>query len=236
MAGQWGIIIKLKRKLRGGNWYIMFRYIFFDLDGTLTDSAEGITNSVHYALEKFGIEAERSELFRFIGPPLKDSFMKYYGIPKDDCDLAVSYYREYYSTSGIFENRVYDGIEHLLADLKNCGKKIVLATSKPLEFSEKILKHFGLYNYFDFISAATMDGQICRKDQVIKHALDSLEITDTSEVLMVGDREFDIIGAKQYEIKSVGVLYGFGSLEELHSAGADYIAKLPADIFHIANF
>lgn len=214
----------------------MFRYIFFDLDGTLTDSAEGITNSVHYALSKFEIDADKSELYRFIGPPLKDSFMKYYDIPKDDCDLAVSYYREYYSTSGIFENRVYDGIEKLLSDLKSCGKKIILATSKPLEFSVKILKHFGLYDYFDFIAAATMDGSICRKDQVIKHALDSLDISDTSQVLMVGDRKFDILGAKEFDIKSVGVLYGFGSLEELHLAGADYIAKLPADIFHIANF
>ena len=136
----------------------MFDTILFDLDGTLTDPGEGITNSVAYALRKYGIEvSDRSELYKFIGPPLKDSFMKYYGFDEDKAEEAIAYYREYFRDTGIFENRVYEGVEDMLRGLQANGKRIVLATSKPEEFAIRILEHFGLRKYFTVVAGASMD-------------------------------------------------------------------------------
>ncbi len=198
-------------------------YIFFDLDGTLTDPAEGITNSVAYALSKFGIpDCERSRLFKFIGPPLIDSFMEYYGFSKQEALKAVEYYREYFSSKGIFENSLYRGIKDLLIYLKSADKKIVLATSKPDEFAKIILNHFEISEYFDFLAGATMNETRTQKDEVIEYALESLGITDTSSVVMIGDRKYDIEGAHKFGISAVGFLYGYGTKEELTEAGADY--------------
>lgn len=198
-------------------------YIFFDLDGTLTDPAEGITNSVAHALSKFGIpDCERSRLFKFIGPPLIDSFMEYYGFSKPEALKAVEYYREYFRTKGIFENSLYRGIKDLLIYLKSADKKIVLATSKPDEFAKIILNHFEISEYFDFLAGATMNETRTQKDEVIEYALESLGITDTSSVVMIGDRKYDIEGAHKFGISAVGVLYGYGTKEELTEAGSDY--------------
>ena len=209
----------------------MYQYILFDLDGTLTDPGMGITNSVRHALKKFGIEAEdRTALYKFIGPPLKDSFMEYYGFTEKESDLAIEYYREYIAVKGLFENEVYPGMEELLGRLKAQGRKLIVATSKPELFAVEILKHFHLYDYFDFVSGATMDMTRVKKTDVIDHALRSCGISDLTSVLMVGDREHDINGAKAVGVDSLGVEYGYGSYEELREAGATYIAKTVSDI------
>lgn len=205
--------------------------ILFDLDGTLTDPAEGITNSVAHALEKWNIRVEdKRELNKFVGPPLQAAFSQYYGFSEADAARCVEYYREYFRDRGIFENKVYDGIEELLTSLRAAGKRLIVATSKPEEFAVRILKHFSLYEYFDFVAGATMDSSRVKKADVISYALESCGITDTSGTLMVGDREHDVLGAKAMGIDCVGVLFGYGSLEELEAAGATYIAETVSDI------
>ncbi len=205
--------------------------VLFDLDGTLTDPGEGITNSVIFSLEKFGITvSNRAELYKFIGPPLLYSYKEYYGFSESDAKLAIKYYREYFSEKGIFENRVYDGITDMLGKL--CGNNIRLsvATSKPDPFAVKILEHFGLTEYFSLVAGATMDETRSEKHEVIEYALRGLHIEDKARCIMVGDRKHDILGAKKNGLKSVGVLYGYGSRGELETAGADMLAETPLDI------
>lgn len=208
-----------------------YKYCLFDLDGTLTDPAIGITNSVMHALEKYDIHVEdRSELYPFIGPPLDYSFKTFYGFSEEQAVQAIKYYREYFSVAGLYENKVYDGIPEMLGELKGKGVKIALATSKPYEFSIKILKHFDLYKYFDFFGAATMDGRISKKEDVISNLLNEMGAPDKDEILMVGDRYHDIEGAKANGLKSAGVLWGYGSKDELQNAGAEYILSGPSEI------
>ncbi len=209
----------------------MYDILLFDLDGTLTDPAEGITNSVAYALNKFGIEVQdKRELYKFIGPPLVVAFAEYYGMSYEDSEKATAFYRETFRVKGLFENRVYDGVVDVLKTLKARGKKLVIATSKPEEFTLRILKHFDLFKYFDFVAAATFDATRNTKDKVIAFALESLNIADKSKVVMIGDRHHDIDGAKENGIDSIGVLYGFGDRKELTEAGATYIAENVEDI------
>lgn len=208
-----------------------YKYCLFDLDGTLTDPGIGITNSVMYALDKYGIRvADRSELYPFVGPPLGESFQKYYGFSEKEAARAITYYREYFRKDGIFENTVYDGIPELLRQLKAKGVTVALATSKPHEFAVRILEHFDLMQYFDHVGAATMDGRICKKADVIAHLLDRLDTQDKSSVLMVGDRAQDIDGAKANNLDSAGVLWGYGSYDELHNAGAEYLVSSPSEL------
>lgn len=205
-------------------------YILFDLDGTLTEPSIGITNSVMYAFKKFGIEIkDRSELYKFIGPPLIDSFVEYYGFTRENALKAIEYYREYYSVKGIFENRLYDGIKELLSSLYSEGKKLILATSKPQKFAEQILKYFSIDKYFYFVGAATMDEKRSQKDEVIEYILNECEI-DTSKAVMIGDRKYDVLGAHKFGIRAVGVTFGFGTKEELVNSGADFIASTPQEI------
>ena len=209
----------------------MYNYILFDLDGTLTDPGRGITNSVAYALEKFGVSvSDKKELYKLIGPPLTDSFEKYYGFSKEDALIAVEYYREYFKPKGIYENEIYSGVPELLKSLKESGKTVILATSKPEIFAIEILKYFGIDEYFDFVAGATLDKSRTKKGDVIAYALNSCNITDKSDCLMVGDREQDIKGAIANGIDSLGVLYGYGDFEELSNAGATYIAKTVDEI------
>ncbi len=209
----------------------MYNTVLFDLDGTLTDPAIGITNSVAHALKKWGIEVpDHTELYKFIGPPLVDSFCKYYGFSKEDGELSVKYYREYFADKGLFENSVYEGVPEMLAELKKRGKRLIVATSKPELFSEKILRHFELDKYFDFLAGATMDSSRVKKADVIAHALKSCDITDLTSVVMVGDREHDVLGAAHFGVHSIGVLYGYGNRAELEAAGATYIATTVDDI------
>jgi phosphoglycolate phosphatase len=209
----------------------LYQYFLFDLDGTLTDPGIGITNSVAYALKKFDIEvADKSELFKFIGPPLQNSFQEYYNFTEEQSALAIQYYREYFKDKGIYENIVYDGVIELLSTLKRENKSIILATSKPQEFAIRILDYFELSKYFDSIVGATMDGSRSDKADVIRYALEENKITNLSQVLMIGDRKHDIIGAKKNYIASVGVLFGYGSRVELETAGANYIVEKPLEI------
>ncbi len=195
-------------------------YILFDLDGTLTDPMEGITRSVQYALKSYGIEEpDLRALCPFIGPPLKESFMKYYDFPEDRAQEAIGRYREYFAVTGIFENQVYDGIEEMLRKLKAKGKILVVATSKPEKFAVQILEHFHLDGYFDFVCGASMDEKRVKKGEVIAYALETAGIEDVSGAVMVGDREHDAIGAGENGMDCVGVLYGYGSREELEGAG-----------------
>ena len=209
----------------------MYQTVLFDLDGTLTDPGLGITNSVMYALEKFHIKVEdRTTLYKFIGPPLKESYKKYYHLSDDEIDRAVTYYREYFSKKGMYENELYDGIVKVLKQIKDSGRKVVLATSKPEEFAVEILRYFEIDRYFDFTACATMDGTRGSKTDVIAYALEAGKITDLQSTVMIGDREYDILGAKAFGLNSIGVLYGYGSREELQSAGATYLAESVEDI------
>lgn len=211
----------------------MYSTVLFDLDGTLTDPGLGITNSVAYALERYAIEVkDRSSLYCFIGPPLNDSFMKYYGFTPEKAMEAISVYREYFREKGIFENEVYEGIPDLLEKIRLTGRKIVLATSKPEEFALRILEHFDLVKYFDVVAGASMDEKRNKKGDVIKYALEKGGFS-AQDCIMIGDREHDIFGAKENALSSIGVLYGYGSRDELEKAGADYIAETVEDIFKV---
>lgn len=202
------------------------KYILFDLDGTLTDPSEGITNAVAYALDHFGITVpNRKDLNKFIGPPLWGSFEKFFGFTKEQAVRAVAFYREYYKDRGIFENQVYEGTENLLKKLRAEEKTLIVATSKPAVFAVRILEYFRLADYFCFTSGSELDGSRTDKGEVIRFALDECGIRRLSETVMVGDREHDIKGAQSAGISSVGVLYGFGNREELTAAGADFIAE-----------
>ncbi len=203
-----------------------YELILFDLDGTLTEPGIGITNSVAYALQKLGIPVpERRELYKFIGPPLMDSLMKYYGLSEAGARQAISYYREYYAETGMMENRVYAGIEELLKALSQAGKRLCVATSKPEGFARTILEHFKLASYFEYIAGAELDGTRTKKDEVIAYALEQCALPMGGNALMVGDREYDILGAAKCGLDCVGVLFGYGRAEELQRAGAAYIVK-----------
>ena len=204
----------------------MFDYLFFDLDGTLTDPAQGITNSFIHALKYFGIEIPSYEtLCTFIGPPLPDTFKTQFGFDDKKAAEGVKKYREYFAAKGLLENSVYPGIKELLAGLKDAGKKLVVATSKPEEYSVRIIEHFGLAQYFENVCGSLMDESRSKKDEVIAYAIERNHISDKSKILMIGDRKHDILGAKKIGLKSCGVLFGYGNRKELEEAGADFIAE-----------
>ncbi len=217
---------------------ILKKYIFFDLDGTLTDPALGITNSIMYALEQFGIRTKRrEELYKFIGPPLLDSFMEAYGFSRERAEEALKNYRIYFEQTGIFENRIYDNIPELLSSLQTAGARLVLATSKPEIFARRILDHFNLATYFYRIGGADMAGVRVTKKAVIGYMLAGLDDAVSANCIMVGDRKYDVVGAASFQIDTVGVSYGYGSRDELTRAGAKYIAdsvsELKEILFHL---
>lgn len=199
--------------------------ILFDFDGTIVDTGEGITKGVAYALSGFGIEVTNlSALHAFIGPPLKDSFQEFYNFSDEEVVRATAAYREYYKADGMRQCRPYDGVEVLLRRLREAGKLVLLATSKPQHFAELILKNFDLLQYFDYVAGSTLDEKRTDKAEVIAYALEQYPNMPRERMLMVGDRKYDILGAKTEGLRSVGVLYGFGSRAEFEEAGADYIA------------
>ncbi len=204
---------------------MLYKYILFDLDGTLTDPKEGITKSVAYALRHYGIEPPPlDELCPFIGPPLADSFVEYCGFSPEKGQEAVEVYREYFDPIGKYENLVYDGIEAMLRKLCDLGVKLLVATSKPEKFAVQILEHFGLAKYFHIIRGSLLNGQRVKKSDVIQSLLDEISCS-ADEIVMVGDRKFDIEGAHACGMACIGVLYGYGSRAELEEAGADFIAE-----------
>lgn len=207
-----------------------YEYLLFDLDGTLTDPGMGITNSVMYALRKMGIEPpEREMLYPFIGPPLDESFREFYGLTGDSIPRAIAFYREYFRDKGIFENRVYDGIPELLGALRDRGYTLLVATSKPEPFAERILRHFGLDGYFSYICGCTLEETRTKKAEVVAWALERASI-NPGEALMIGDRRHDVEGARVCGLPCLGVLYGYGNRAELEEAGADMIAETVPDI------
>lgn len=202
-----------------------YKYNLFDLDGTLTDPGPGITNSVMYALEKSGYPVpERQELYKFIGPPLVYSFRVYSGMSDEEAEKALWYYRERFSAGGLFENEIYEGIPELLADIKAGGGKIILATGKPEVFAEKILDYFGILQYFDLVAGNTLDEKRSEKRQVLEHIFNNFPELSKDNAVMVGDRSYDIEAAAEFSIPSVGVLFGYGTREELETSGADMLA------------
>lgn len=206
------------------------RNVLFDLDGTLTDPKVGITRSVQYSLAKLGIEeADAEQLTAFIGPPLWESYEKYYGFDEAKANSAVSFYREYFSREGIFENSLYDGIEALLSRLNERGLRLFIATSKPTVFSTRIAEHFGIAKHFESIEGSELDGRLSNKAELIAHILEKRGL-EGEETIMVGDREHDIRGAKANGLESAGVGYGYGSREELEKAGATYFAGTVAEL------
>lgn len=212
----------------------MYQTILFDLDGTLTDPGEGITNSVAYSLRRYGIEVtDRTELYKFIGPPLYQSYMNFYGFDEATAHQAVEVYREYFGPKGLFENEVYPGMPELLSALKEAGKTLLVATSKPEGYARQILEHFDLAKYFDFIGGSTMDGSRIAKGDVIRYTLEQAGIENDGTLLMIGDREHDVLGAAESGIPCIGVLFGYGSREELTAAGAKYLAADVSDISRI---
>lgn len=208
--------------------------VLFDLDGTLVDSGIGVTNSVAYALDKFGITPPpRQELFKFIGPPLTQSFREFCGFDGEKNTLAIKYYREYYSQKGILECTMYEGVLDLMKSLKQKGYKLGLATSKPEIYATQVVANKGILPYIDYVGAATTDEKTrATKEAVVEYVLGLCEEKDRRKILMVGDRHFDVNGAKAYGLDSAGVTFGYGSREELSKAGADYIVD---SIFELDN-
>ena len=204
-------------------------HIFFDLDGTLTDSAPGILNSLAHAFDRLGLPVpERRALYPFIGPPLLESFQRRCGLSEAQAQRAVAYYREYFAARGLFENAVYPGIPEALSALRAAGKRLVIATGKPEEYALRIAERFGLSEYFDCVCGARMDETRTAKDEVIRYALTRAGVREPGNALMVGDRENDVRGARICGMECVGVLYGYGGREELTAAGALALAETPA--------
>lgn len=204
----------------------MIKNVFFDLDGTITDSREGIINGFKHALSYFNIEVEDEKyLEKFIGPSLYETFKNEYKLDEKQAQVAINKYREYYSTHGLKENKLYDGIKELIIDLANNKQNVILATAKPEVFAEEILEMYGLKQYFHFIGGASLDESRIQKADVISYSIKNSGPINIEECIMVGDRAHDVNGAKENNMKCVGVTYGFGSEEELKKAGASYIAK-----------
>lgn len=214
----------------------MLKYIFFDLDGTLTDPGLGITNSIYYALEKMGLELPpRESLYRFIGPPLMVSFTEFMGMTEDDAARATKLYREYFAVKGLLENKPYDGIDDLLAKLHDDGHILCVATSKPEPFAVQIMEHFDLAKYFTHICGSTLGNERGTKTQVLEHLMSLTGDCDGTNTVMIGDRHHDIDGAKNVRLPSIGVLWGYGSAEEFKEAGADYIVSTMDELREIVG-
>lgn len=208
-----------------------YQNILFDLDGTLTDPGAGIINSIRYALQKQRRPIPPEKTLRlFIGPPLIETFMKYCSVDREEAISLVNDYREYFKEKGMFENVVYPEIKEMLQTLRNQGHSLYVATSKPEPFAKRILEHFALFEYFDFIGGSTLQETRTTKEEVLSYVINENHLTP-SDCLMVGDRIYDIDGAHRFGIKVAAVLYGYGSSEELQSA--DYLIATPKELLHI---
>lgn len=211
-----------------------FDAVLFDFDGTVADTGPGIFNGVYYTLRHMKIEPPPEEKLRyFIGPPLHDSFQSLFGFDAQTADEAVKKYREYYREKGMFELTFYDGMEELLARLRESGIKTGIASAKPDIFLNEIIAHYRVEGLFDTVAGSDINYIHSDKAEIISTAIEGLGGVEKSRVLMAGDRKFDIAGAKTAGVKSCGVLYGYGSREELEEAGAEYLVKTPGEIFEI---
>ncbi len=211
-----------------------YRFLLFDLDGTVTDSGPGIMNAAQIALSRYNIEEADSERLRlFVGPPLDKSFMERYGFSEEQAWEAIGYFREYYNKTGIFENSVYPGMDNLLKELKEAGYVLAIASSKPIVLIHRVLGHFDIDKYFDVVVGCELDGTRSKKSEVIEEVIRQLSelalergLPEVKELsIMIGDRCYDVEGAHSFGLPCVGVLYGYGSREEMEEAGADYITE-----------
>ena len=211
--------------------FMKYKNILFDLDGTLSESLNSIASSIQYALRSMGVESPATEDLKMcVGPPLSYSFSHFFGMTDAECELAIKKYREYYAETGILKSEMYPGVANCLRKLHAAGAKLVLATSKPELYAKRITEHFGISKYFFFEAGASFDESRNQKTDVIFYALEQAGITDLSATAMVGDRYHDIEGAKAAGIFPVGVLYGYGSREELEKAGAGAIVESADDL------
>ena len=204
-----------------------YKNVLFDLDGTLTDPAEGILNSIRHSLTYYPeiTVPNRDILEKFIGPPLWESYVKYCGMDKETAEEAVEHYREYFRPTGIFENKLYGGIPELLRELKASGVNVRLATSKPDVFAHRILDHFGIAECFTSVQGSALDGSLVKKEDVIAKIITETEGITASNTVMIGDTAFDVRGARANGIPAIGVTYGYGSTAEIADAGAFMIVK-----------
>jgi phosphoglycolate phosphatase len=209
-----------------------YNTVLFDLDGTLTDPYLGITNSAKYALNRFDIIEENDKLKLFIGPPLKKSFMEYCKLNEYDAKKAIEYYREYYAEKGIYENELYNGIDAVLKQLNENNIQCIVATSKLEEYAIKVLQYFNIDHYFRYVVGSNLDGTLSEKGDIIKHGIEKYKLVKENTI-MVGDREYDVIGAKSNGIDSIGVLYGYGTKEELDKAGPTYMCNTIDELFKL---
>ena len=209
----------------------MSTWILFDLDGTLTDSGEGVMKSVRFALDRMGFpnEPERA-LRRFIGPPLHKSFMDFYGFSEEKAFEAVETMRIRYREKGVYENSLYPGMKEMLSRLRAAGAKLCVATSKPAYFTEIILEQHGISGLFTHIVGANLDGTLTDKTEVIREVLRRIGDTSHERIFMIGDRKFDVIGAKNCGIPAVGVYFGYAEPGELEQAGASYVVQTVAEL------
>lgn len=211
----------------------MYKYVLFDLDGTLTDSALGITNCIVYACNKMNLSVPPMDVLKtFVGPPLKQRFSEVFSLSEKDAERALELYRERFAPIGIFENRVYPGVLEMLKALKDGGCILALATSKPQIFAEKILKHFNLDEFFHFVSGSDLKGGKQEKTDVMKEVLEKMA-ADKEKAVMVGDRCFDIDGARELSVHSIAVSYGYGTDEEIKACRPDYVADTPMGVAEI---
>ena len=210
-----------------------YNYYIFDFDGTLVDSSEGIYNSIIYALKEFGIEeSDREKLRYFIGPPLFHSFKHIYGVNNEESNLLVAKYRERYKVKGVLEALVYENVPEMLKALNEKGKKIAIASSKPKQFVDEMSKNLGIYDYYDYVSAESFDKTHSSKEELINNVLEHFGNPNKEECLMIGDRFYDIDGAKATGLDSAGALFGLGEKEELTTAGATYLLNSPFDLLN----
>lgn len=208
-----------------------YKYLIFDLDGTVTDSAEGVQRCFNYGLSKLGKEVSDHTRLNVIGPPLKESYMGQFGMSEADAEKALGYYRELYRKKGMLKwNKLYIGIDSLLKDLYEAGYTILLGSSKPTEFCVKILEYFNVAKYFTRMDAASLDSSRSTKEAVLENSIKMANITDKSEAVLIGDTKFDLMGAEYVGIDAVAVEYGYGTYEELREYKTVYIAKTVDDL------
>ena len=207
---------------------LKYKYLLFDLDGTITDSFDSVANSFIYALSCYGVcVTDKSELRPVLGPPLKDSFMKLYGFDEEKAEEAVKKYRERYAVYNTIENKLYHGMDVILKKLRESGYKLILATSKPEEYAIKILKYFNIYDYFYDVCGASFDESRSEKDEVLKYLLSKNNIIDLKDVVMIGDRKYDMEAASTLGLDAIGVLYGYGDYDELSAYPNVFLASTP---------
>lgn len=212
----------------------MFEYVLFDLDGTLTDSEVGIVNAALYALDKYNITVnEIGELRKFIGPAIQEAFSTDYGFEEEEVEEVIKTFREYYAEKGVYENKVFPGIVEMLVELKKRNKKLAVVSSKAEVFTHRILEHFDLLKYFDYVASATLDSTKTKKVELISEVIEHFDIDDLDKVVMVGDRKGDIRGAAESGVTSIAVLWGYAADDEIEKHKPDYVAEKVEDLLEL---